>query len=373
MRWIFWAAVAAVSYTYLGYAACLYVRSRWRPRPVRSGPFFPSVSIVVVVRNEERVLERKLRNLTQLNYPHDKREIVVVSDGSSDGTNSILAAFSRTVGVRAILNEQPRGKASALNDATKIACGEIVVFTDARQEIDPNAVQLLMENFADSSVGCASGQLILGAPASGEAAEGMGLYWKLEKKIREMEASSGSQVGATGALYAVRRSLIVPIPQETILDDVYIPMHALRQGARIVFDPRAQAWDVPDQGMKREFARKVRTLTGNYQLVRLAPWLLGSSNPIWFEFVSHKLLRLLVPFALGAALLTSALLRDPIYRIALILQFAFYGLGIWALVRSRRRSLDRISSAASTFLLLNSAAVVAFANFIAGRQPAWRP
>ncbi|MGB8472081.1 MAG: glycosyltransferase family 2 protein [Candidatus Sulfotelmatobacter sp.] len=371
MRLVFWAAAALIGYTYLGYAACLWVRSRWRPRPIRSGPYLPPISIVLVVRNEAACLEGKLKNLTRLNYPPDRVEIVVVSDGSTDGTNRILAAFASSPHISVIFSREPRGKATGLNDAMKTATGEIIVFTDARQKIATDGVRWLLENFADPEVGCASGELILGDPKSGEVTRGMGLYWKIEKMIREMESASGSVVGSTGALYAVRRSLLVPLPPETILDDVFLPMRVLREGFRVVFDPRAQVWDQPDLGAKKEFARKVRTLSGNYQLLQLEPWLLTRANPIRFEFVSHKLLRLVVPFALCAALATSCLLRAPIYRIALAGQLGFYGLSAWALVRLKHDPLARFADAAFTFVLLNTAAVVAFANFIIGRKAAW--
>jgi len=371
MRWIFWGAVAVVAYAYLGYAAWLWVRSRWRLRPVQSGPYFASISIVMVVHNEAAGLERKLKNLLELSYPADRTEIVVVSDGSTDGTNRLLAEFASLSRARVILNPQSRGKAVGLNDAMGVVTGEIVIFTDARQRIEADAVPLLLENFADPEVGCVSGELMLGDPDSGETNRGMGLYWKVEKKIREMESASGSVVGATGALYAVRRNLLVKLPPETILDDVYIPMHVLRQRARVVFDPRARVWDIPNQGMDREFARKVRTLTGNYQLFRLSPWLLGSANPVRFGFVSHKLIRLLVPFALGALLLSSVILRGPIYRFALGLQVAFYGLSAWALVGPKRGRLARVADMAFTFVLLNTAAVVAFVNFVTRRRVVW--
>lgn len=371
MKWIFWGAVAIVAYAYLGYAAWLWIRGRWCLRPVRSGPYFASISIVLVVHNEASRLERKLKNLLELSYPTDRTEIVVVSDGSTDGTNRLLAEFARLSRVRVILNPQSSGKAAGLNDAMGAAGGEIVIFTDARQKIEADAVPLLLENFADPQVGCVSGELMLGDPDSGETIRGVGLYWKVEKKIREMESASGSVVGATGALYAVRRSLLVRLPPETILDDVYIPMHVLRQGARVVFEPRARAWDLPNQGTDREFARKVRTLTGNYQLFRLSPWLLGTANPVRFSFVSHKLIRLLVPFALGGMLISSILVPGAIYRLALVLQLAFYGLSLWALVGPKRGPLARVADAAFTLVLLNTAAVVAFVNFVTGRRVAW--
>jgi hypothetical protein len=229
-----------------------------------------------------------------------------------------------------------------------------------------------VENFADPAVGCVSGELMLGDPVTGETKKGMGIYWRFEKKIREWEAASGSVVGATGALYAVRRELLTEVPAGTILDDVYIPMQVVRQVKRVIFEPRARAWDVPDLGSELEFARKVRTLSGNYQLVQLAPWLLTTENPIRFEFVSHKLLRLVVPFALAALLLASLAIRGPLYRVVLILQLVFYALSVLALGRFVKRGvLARTADAALTFVTLNTAAVVAFANFITGRKAVW--
>lgn len=371
MRWVFWGAVAAIGYAYLGYAVLLWLRSRWFTRPVRSAPFLPAISIVLIVRNEAVVLERKLRNLLGLNYPTEQVEIIVVSDGSTDDTNRILSEFAAFPQVRIVAKEEPRGKAAGLNDAVEIAHGEIVVFTDARQEIEADAVRLLVENFADPQVGCASGELMMGDPNSGEAKRGMGLYWQIEKKVRQMESASGSVVGATGALYAVRRSLLAPLPAETILDDVYIPMHVLRQGNRVILDSRARVWDHSDLGTEREFSRKVRTLSGNYQLLRLAPWLLSSANPARFSLISHKLTRLFVPFALVALLVASLVVPGTIYRAALILQVGFYGLSLWAWVWPKRGPASGVADAAFTLALLNTAAVVAFANFVTGRRVVW--
>jgi biofilm PGA synthesis N-glycosyltransferase PgaC len=371
MKWVFWGASGLIAYTYLGYAGWLWLRSRYRPNPVRLGSFTPFVSIVMIVRNEAAVLPSKMRNLMGLNYPQNLHEIVVVSDGSTDSTNEILSQFAEDQRIRVILNSELRGKAAGLNDAIHAARGEIVVFTDARQKIESDAVRMLVENFSDPAIGCASGELMLGDPASAVAPHGIGLYWTIEKKIRHLEAASGSVIGATGALYAVRRSLLVAVPPETILDDVYIPMHVVRQGARVIVDGRARAWDQPDLGSDREFARKVRTLSGNYQLLRLAPWLLSKANPVKFEFVSHKLLRLAVPFALAAVLVSSVLLQEPLYRIAFWAQLGFYGLSLLAMAQLKPSILGRTADAAFTFVVLNTAALVAFGNFVTGRKAAW--
>ena len=179
-------------------------------------------------------------------------------------------------------------------------------------------------------------------------------------------------VGATGALYAVRRELLTRVPPGTILDDVYLPMHVVRQGKRVVLDERARAWDQPNQGTSREFSRKVRTLSGNYQLLQLAPWLLSGSNPIRFEFVSHKLLRLAVPFGLAAMLAASFALSGTFYRMMLILQLVFYALSVLALSKLVKGGRPAgVADAAGTFVLLNGAAVVALLNFVAGRRAAW--
>jgi cellulose synthase/poly-beta-1,6-N-acetylglucosamine synthase-like glycosyltransferase len=327
----------------------------------------------MVVRNEQNVLERKLQNLADLDYPADRLQFVIVSDGSSDETETILAKKSDDPRFRVLTCPESRGKASGLNDAVRAASGEVMVFTDARQEIEPGAVRLLLENFADPEVGCASGELMLGHPHCGETGQGMGLYWRIEKRIRELESESGSVVGATGAFYAARRELIASIPPDTILDDVYIPMSIARAGKRVVFDPRARAWDSPNLGSRREFSRKVRTLSGNYQLLQLAPWLLGRDNPVRFEFISHKLVRLVVPFAMLAALVSSAALPEALYRIAFGVQSALYIFSLFALVGIKMGPMSRFSDAAATLVVLNAAALAAFVNFITGKKAVWTP
>jgi len=393
IKYIFWLAAALVGYSYLGYPAWLWLRSRWSPRPVRrssgqssgqssqqsSSPSsaVPAVTAVMVVRNEEAVIARKLENLLTLDYPQAKLDLVVISDGSSDRTPAILADYARDSRVRTrlrtLIKPASEGKAAGLNDAIKLATGDVLLFTDARQQIESNALRLLIENFADPDVGAASGELMLGDPASGETGEGMGLYWRMEKKIRELESASGSVVGATGAIYCARRTLLdaSPLPAGTILDDVLLPMQIVRKGSRVIFDARARAWDSPDLGEGREFSRKVRTLSGNYQLLQLAPWLLSSQNAIRFEFITHKLSRLAVPFALLALLIASMFLPQPFYRAALGVQLAFYALSLAALAGVKIGPLSRIADPARTFVVLNSAAMVAFINFVTGRKAIW--
>jgi cellulose synthase/poly-beta-1,6-N-acetylglucosamine synthase-like glycosyltransferase len=229
-----------------------------------------------------------------------------------------------------------------------------------------------MANFADADVGCVSGELMFGAEGSAAGvAKSMGLYWSFEKSIRKLESQTGSVVGATGAFYAARRELIPRVPPGTILDDVYIPLSIARCGSRVVFESEARAWDIAPSDPSKEFQRKVRTLTGNCQLVRLAPWILSLRNPLWFRFLSHKMLRLAAPFAWLAAFCLSLLVRD---KAALVVCGAQVLMLLAAGVAAMRMPLNvftRICRVALTFVLLNAAAVVACVNFLLGRDLRW--
>jgi cellulose synthase/poly-beta-1,6-N-acetylglucosamine synthase-like glycosyltransferase len=325
----------------------------------------------MAVRNEAERLPEKLRQLQGLDYDHERVEIIVVSDGSTDETNKILTARC-TNQVRAIILPEHEGKASALNAGITAASGEILVFTDVRQSIEPSAVRELVSSFADPKVGCVSGELMLGSPPESSSQSGMGLYWTLEKKIRQWESATSSVVGATGAFYAVRKDLVGPIPRGTILDDVYIPLQVARQGLRVTFDSAARAWEPTTFGLRHEYTRKLRTLTGNYQLLQLAPWILSGTNPIRFEFISHKLMRLFVPFALIGILLSSIMLRRPFYEICLGLQLAFYAMGgLGLVIRKGSSFISRAVNVPLTFLVLNGAAAMALVNFLTGNEEVW--
>ncbi|MGO9269611.1 MAG: glycosyltransferase family 2 protein [Terriglobia bacterium] len=370
MKCIFWGSALLIAYTFVGYPALLFLRSRWRPRPVLKAPILPSVSVVMAAHNEAEVLPAKLKSLAALDYPAERLEIIVTSDGSTDATEEIVAART-SERVRLVAHPRREGKASALNRGIQAAQGEIVLFTDARQLIAPDAVRQLVANFADPSVGCVSGELILSESDAVGSNNGFGLYWSLEKKIRQWESLTGSVIGATGALYAVRNDLLVPLPVGTILDDVYLPLHVARRRRRVVFEPMARVYDrvAPSQ---REFHRKVRTLFGNYQLVQLAPWLLTASNPVLWDYVSHKLSRLLAPFSLAALLISSLFLRTPLYEAALVVQVVFYGLAALTIFgRPRPAIVARLADAAAAFLVLNAAAAVAFYFFLRGKREVW--
>lgn len=364
---LFWGAVVLITYVYVGYPVWLMLLAATRPRPVRRAPVFPagpSLSIVIAVHNEESRVAAKIANLEELEYP-SPFQAVIVSDGSTDGTNELLSSAPDFV--HAILLREARGKAAALNAAVRAATGEILVFFDARQTVADDALLELSSYFADETVGAVSGELVLddvsGAPK-------VGIYWRIEKLIRRLESDSGSVAGVTGAIYAMRRELYRPLPEGTILDDVLTPMNVVQAGKRVVFCSSAIAHDRIFVEPRKEFRRKVRTLTGNYQLFKLAPWLLTPRNPILFRFLSHKVLRLAVPILLIVLVVAAACAPGAFYKIALVAQLLFYGLAAlgWLSPPARR---FRLVAIAETFTMLNVAAIFALYNFATGRRKVW--
>jgi len=367
VKLLFWLSLFLILYTYIVYPCLLYLRTRVYPRSVGKKIISPKISFVIAAWNEGRNLERKIGNLQVLDYPSELIETIIVSDGSTDETNTILG---KAAGVHAILLPEHGGKAAALNRAIEVATGELIVFMDVRQRLAKDSIKMLVEGFADPAVGCVSGALELG-DGEADSPRGVGSYWRMEKAIRNWESVSGSVIGATGALYAVRRSLVPKIPAGTILDDVFVPMEVVRQGARVIFEPRAIVWDRLPSSPKQEFRRKVRTLFGNYQLLCIAPWLLTARNPVWFEFASHKVLRLAVPFALIGVLLSSVFVSGFIYRLPLAGAIGLAGLGALAFVRVPLGIASRAVDLALAFVLLNAAAVVALVYFSVGRKALW--
>jgi biofilm PGA synthesis N-glycosyltransferase PgaC len=361
---LFWSLAGFVAYTYVVYPLALAVLARIRPRvPAARGRPPASLSIVVAAHNEETRLEGRLKELTELAATAGvPGEVILVSDGSTDGTAAVGRRFA-TAGVRVI--EQPRaGKAAALTAGVAAAAGDVVVFADARQRWSPDAVRLLLENFLDPGVGAVSGDLVVESVPGVMA--GVGVYWKYEKWIRKLESRVGSVVGVSGSISAVRRDLFHPIPAGTLLDDVYWPLRVAMQGYRVLHDGRAHAYDrLPDQ-VRDEFRRKVRTLSGGYQLLtRLGAALLPWRNPIWVQFLSHKVFRLLVPWALIGLLAVSTVLPGLLYQAALAAQVGFYGLALLGLRPAGARL--RLASAAASFVVLNAAAWMACWTWATGR------
>jgi biofilm PGA synthesis N-glycosyltransferase PgaC len=376
MKPLFWFSVIVVLYVYFGYPLLIGAWARIT-RPARRRGFpagqWPSISIILAVRNEAARLADRVQNLLDQQYP-GAREVIVVSDGSTDHPAASLAPF----GDRVRLIEMPAGgKPLALNAGVEAARGDVLVFADARQQFAPNAVVELVANLADPAVGGATGELVLDcendptAAADSSVGEGVGLYWKYEKWIRRNESRVRSTLGATGAIYALRRALWRALPAATLLDDVLAPMRAVLAGHHIVCDERAVAFDVASKDAASEARRKTRTLAGNYQILALEPrLLLPIANPVWWQYVSHKVGRLVVPWILIALLGTSVSLAPggSVYLTALALQLTFYGLaavGGWLSVRERPARL------ALTFVMMNYSAIAGLAALRRGRE-VWR-
>ncbi len=352
MEALFLASVLFLAYVHAGYPLLLAIWSTVASRPVRKGAFgdtedWPAVSVVVAVHNEASRLAGRIANLAQQNYP-GPLDIIVVSDGSTDRPRRVLERLHD----RVQLLELPRGgKALALNAGVAAARGEIIAFADARQRWGNGAILELVSNFRDPDVGAATGELVLDSELPGNASEStvgeaVGLYWRYEKWLRRRESLVWSTMGATGAIYALRRSLWRPLPPTTLLDDVLAPMRGVLAGKRIVFDERARAFDSAAPHGAAETRRKTRTLAGNYQILALEPrLLLPIVNPVWAQYVSHKVGRLLAPWALIAAFLSCAVLAPGrwFYAVALILQLGFYGLaaiGGWIDSAERNRTVS---------------------------------
>jgi biofilm PGA synthesis N-glycosyltransferase PgaC len=341
---LFWTAVIVTVYVYLGYPTLLAAWAAIAPKPVHRSPVTPGVSIVIAARNEAANLRRRLDNLLDADYPRDRMQIVVVSDGSTDDTAGVLAEYRGRVD--AILLP-PSGKASAINAGVAAARNEVLVFADARQTFAPDALRALVAPLADPHVGGVSGELLLDCESGGGEStigEGVGAYWRYEKWLRRHESLVGSTLGSTGAIHALRRDLWRPLPTETILDDVLGPMQVVLSGARVVFEGDAKAYDTAAPVASAEFKRKTRTLAGNYQLLKLQPRLLVPFlNPVWLQFVSHKLGRLVVPYALCVMFIASAALATDglVYAAAFGAQVVFYGLAAYGAVLDKRGTRER--------------------------------
>jgi cellulose synthase/poly-beta-1,6-N-acetylglucosamine synthase-like glycosyltransferase len=346
-------ALAFVVFTYAAYPLALMLRARFFPRPLRDVRFerWPTVTCVVAAHDEGDRLVEKVRALLSTSYPA-RLDVVIADDGSMDGAPLRAQALDRAR-VRIASNPVQAGKPSALLRAVAAAQGEVLVLCDARQRFAPGAIQALVAPLADPTVGAATGQLRL------DGARGPGVYWKYETAIRRAEGRTGSVVGATGAIYALRRELFPQaLPPETLLDDVYVPMTLVQRGLRVVYAENAIAFD-RELDVSREFVRKVRTLAGNFQLLALLPWLASPArNPLFFRFFWHKTARLLCPIALAVTFVASCFAEGLIANAVFAAQIYVYSLAAFGHYRASHAG--RLAVLCHTFVALNLAAVVGF-------------
>lgn len=351
--------LAVLAYTYVGYPVMITVLARLSPMKIRRDPAFtPTVSVLLPVYNAREFVGPKLDSLLNLDYPQDRIEILVSSDASDDGSDDVVRDYrERYPQIRLLRAEHRSGKPAGLNRLLEHATGEVLLMTDIRQPLDRAALRALVAPLVDPEVGAVSGNLVL------TGSSGAGAYWHYEKWLRSHEGRFRSVIGVSGSIYVLRRRDMAPLDQDLILDDLWVPMRLRLERRKILFEESAMAYDEAFQD-EREFGRKVRTLAGNFQLMaRMPATLIPWRNPSFFEFMSHKVLRLVCPWVLMLLALVSLLgIEEPILLLLAAGQAVFY---VAALAGKR---LGPPGSLARTFVVLNAAAVVGLYRFLADSQ-----
>lgn len=374
---LFWIAVALLAYSYVIFPLIVVLRGRFFRQPYKTADITPPVSIIIAAYNEQNDIGAKLNNMLALDYPRDKVEIIVASDGSEDDTNKIVAGFADR-GVK-LLALPRQGKAGALNSAVAAATGEILVFSDANSMFAEGALRALVAPFADPEVGGVAGnQRYLPRSATVASNDGEQSYWNFDRQLKVSQSKAGNAISATGAIYAIRRSLFRTVPTG-VTDDFVTSTSVIAQGYRLVFAPAAVAYEPVAGSSDREFGRKVRIMTRGLRAVLVMRELLNPFRHGFYawQLFSHKVLRRLMFVPLIALLLVNPFLwNDGIfYPITLLLQLGFYGCALlgWLLANTRLGSL-KIFSIPYFFCLIYAAALVATVNILRGRTiDRWQP
>ena len=374
MKILFWIVSLLVVYTYLLYPGLLFVlvaiRRPFQPRrmPTTTYEVLPGVSIVVSAYNEESVIEEKIKNCLELDYPRESLEIIIASDGSDDRTNEIVKRFSDKGVILADYKER-RGKAEVLNRTIPAAKNEIIVLSDANTFFRKDAIKMLVRNFGDDRVGCVCGEMRFKNSRENKMGELEGFYWKYEVFLKRLEGSIGSLLGANGGIYAIRKKLFEKIPSNTIIDDFVIPMKILEKGYSVVYEPEAIAYEETAKGIIQEMARRVRIGAGDFQSLILTKSML---NPLRgfsaFSFWSHKVLRWFAPFLLIGALFFNAFLAgEKFYLIIFISQVSFYTAALIGRI-SPKAGRIKVFGVCYYFVSMNIALLVGFFKFLTGTQ-----
>ncbi len=375
--WVFWTAMSLVLYTYLLYPLLVFLIAGIRRRGKEPAPAAtePSVSVVIALHNEAEVLPGKLENLRSLRYPETKIEFILGSDGSSDGSEEILRGVEGgTLTVRSF-NER-RGKVPVINDLVRTATGDIIVFSDANTMYEPDAVTHLIRPFADPSVGAVCGELRLTSDGTTSGGAGEDSYWRYECRLKEGESSLRSLLGATGGIYAVRRSLWDPLPEgRVVTDDLLTPLRIVRKGYRVVYEPGARAVENASNSVAGEFRRKLRIAASNFHTIADFRDLL---SPRWgwiaFGLWSHKIVRWFVPFLLLAILASLPVLAGDSLGYDLLFDGAVVFLLLAAAGFVAERLDLRIGKAGLPyyFTAMNAALLMGFIKFLRRSQrPVW--
>lgn len=367
---VFWLSAVVLAYTYAGYPLLLLIMSRLRPREVKRAAFEPFVSVIVTAYNEERDLAGKLENTLALDYPRELLEIVVASDCSTDRTDEIARAFTDR-GVRLVRQPKRLGKTAAQNMAVAEARGEIILFSDATSLYEPDVLRVMLPSFADPTVGCVAGRLIYVDPAKSRVGRGARSYWGYETFLKRHESRVCSLIGASGCLYAVRRSAYQSLYHEACSDFI-IATKMVEQNLRAVYEPGAVCTEETNRQVDKELRMRVRVIAQTYtDLWRHRAML----NPLRSGFyaiqlLSHKVMRYAVPMFLITILAASGLLarQSVLYGIVFAAQVGCYlsALAAWLLERVGVHS--RMLALPQYFVLSNLAALIAFYQFLRGER-----
>jgi glycosyltransferase involved in cell wall biosynthesis len=364
---IFWLSIFIIFWTYAGYFIFLKFFSIFRHFAVEKKEYYPFISIIITVYNEEKRINQKLENTYKISYPGDKMEIIVASDCSTDNTESIVRSFE-SKGVKLISFPERHGKHFCQGEAIKQAKGEIVILTDATTFLKDDAVKSIVSNFIDDSIGIVSGKDQTNSE-DGEA-QGEGFYVRYEMKLRALESKAGSLIGASGSFYAARKS-VCKIAHPDLSYDFYLPIVAYSNGYRTILDETAIGYYNIVANPKKEFQRKVRTVVHGIDALYHCKSVL---NPFQFgifafEMASHKLMRWLAPFAMISALIANIPLsfHNHFYLAILLLQIMFYGLTLFAyLIKKLQNNI--LFKIPYFFVMANSSILVAWFQFLKGEK-----
>ncbi|MGI8468318.1 MAG: glycosyltransferase family 2 protein [Pyrinomonadaceae bacterium] len=371
---IFWLAVAALFYVYLGYPFLVFLASRISPKKIERGEFEPTVSIIITAYNEEQAIRAKLENTLQIDYPPEKLEIIVASDCSSDKTDDIACEFVAR-GVKLYRQTERGGKTSAQNFAVGKATGEIILFSDATTAYQPDVLRKMLPNFADKTVGCVAGKLIYVDPAESSVGKGAKSYWNYETFLKENESRACSLIGTSGCLYSVRRSAYKKMYPEAC-SDFLIATVIYRQGLRTIYEPQAICTEETNQASDREMQMRVRVISQTFTDLWCNRDMLNPLKSGFYavELFSHKLLRYAVPVFLILLFLSSLALAfySGFYEIIFVLQIIFYLAALAALGLEKAGLKLKILAMPLYFILTNLASVVGFYKFLRGeRYASW--
>lgn len=365
---LFWSAGAVVVYAYAIFPLLLAVLSRCfgehaEPEEGAPGPPpLPRVAMVVAAYNEARVLEAKLRNSWQIDYPADRFEILIGSDGSTDATGDILKGCGDSR-LRAFLFPDRRGKISILNDLLAQVDADIVVMSDANTVFEPGAVRKMVRHFQDPRIGCVSGELVLEQEGG---VSGEGIYWKYEGWIKRNESRLGFLIGCNGGIFALRRELYRDLPASTIVEDFVLSMSVLLQGYRVRFEPQARAVEPACASSGAEMVRKIRIGAGGWQALELTrPLLHPRHGLVAFAFWGHKVVRWLVPFCLALALISNAcLLGSVLYDSLMALQASGLLIAAWVYLSPPHGPALKVFRPISYFYLMNYSLFCGFLRYV---------